>query len=119
MKCVANICIVDGSKEQAFNFCCTAAANMLLSMMALVIESRNRRVPRRVGITYGPLVERDRKRSEHLDDLIWRNDITCINMLRLRKSSFFRFCKLFRDRGLLRNKLLCFYIQLDTILEIG
>lgn len=82
-----------------------AAANMLVSMMALIIESRNRRVPRRVGITYGPFVERHRKRSEHLDDLIWRNDITCINMLRLRKSSFFRFCKLFRDRGLLEDTI--------------
>ncbi|XP_040381130.1 uncharacterized protein LOC107304789 [Oryza brachyantha] len=81
-----------------------AASYMLLSMMAMVIESRNKkrkRVPRREGITYGPIDERDRKRFDYLNDKIWKNDTICVNMLRLRRAPFFRFCKLFRDGGLL------------------
>ena len=49
--------------------------------------------------------ERDRMRFEYLDTKIWRNDTTCIDMLRLRKDSFFRFCKLFRDRSLLEDTI--------------
>nr|CAE03671.3 OSJNBa0042N22.14 [Oryza sativa Japonica Group] len=45
--------------------------------MAMVIESRNKkrkRVPRREGITYGPIDERDRKRFDYLNDMIWKNE---------------------------------------------
>jgi hypothetical protein len=94
-----------------------ASAHMLLSMMAMVIESRKRkRDSRRVGITYGPMEERDRMRLDYLNTKIWMSDTTCVNMLRLSRSSFFRFCKGFRDRGnlkiqytcVLRNKWPCF-----------
>ncbi|XP_015611049.1 protein ALP1-like [Oryza sativa Japonica Group] len=81
-----------------------AASYMLLSMMAMVIESRNKkrkRVARREGITYGPIDERDRKRFDYLNDKIWKNDTICVNMLRLKRAPFFCFCKLFRDRGML------------------
>src|SRR5436190_16483841 len=79
---------------------------MLLSMMSMVIQSRKRqrRAPRE-QIRYGPIDERDRKRIEFLNDKIWKNDVTCVNMLRLNKASFFRFCKLFRDRGLLQDTI--------------
>ncbi|XP_040384639.1 protein ALP1-like isoform X1 [Oryza brachyantha] len=84
----------------------TAAANMLLSMMAIIIESRKRkRVVRREGIKYGPMDERDRIRIEYLDTRIWGNNILCVDMLRLRRDSFFRFCKLFRDRALLEDTI--------------
>ena len=85
-----------------------AAAQMLLSMMSMVIQSRKRqrRVPRE-QIRYGPIDERDRKRIEYLNDKIWKNDVTCVNMLRLNKASFFRFCKLFRDRGLFKTRYIC------------
>jgi hypothetical protein len=73
-------------------------------MMAMVIASRKRKHDEtRVGISYGPIVERDRMRMEYLDAKIWKNDITCINMLRLGRDSFFRFYKVFRDRGLLED----------------
>jgi hypothetical protein len=81
-----------------------AASYMLLPMMAMVIESRKKkrkRVPRREGITYGPIDERDRKRFDYLNDKIWKNDIICVNMLWLKRAPYFRFCRLFRDRGLL------------------
>src|SRR5438105_15819091 len=83
-----------------------AAAQMLLSMMSMVIQSRKRqrRAPRE-QIRYGPIDERERKRIEYLNDKIWKNDVTCVNMLRLNKASFFRFCKLFRDRGLLQDTI--------------
>jgi hypothetical protein len=84
----------------------TAAAHMLLSIMAIVIESRKRkRRPRRETITYGPLDERDRMRIEYLNNKIWKNDVTCVNMIRLNKECFFRFCTLFRDRGLLQDTI--------------
>jgi hypothetical protein len=69
---------------------CVAAAHMLLSMMAMVIASRKiKRNEIRVGISYGPIVERDRMRMEYLDAKVWNNDITCINMLQLGRDSFF------------------------------
>jgi hypothetical protein len=85
-----------------------AAAHMMLCMMAMVIRSTNtnRHAHAPVGqITYGPIDERDRKRFEYLNDKIWRNDVTCVDMLRLNRGSFFRFCKLFRDRGLLEDTI--------------
>lgn len=44
-------------------------------------------------------------RFEYLNSKIWKNDVTCVNMLRLNKASFFRFCSLLRDRGLLRDTI--------------
>lgn len=50
---------------------CATAAYMLLSKMATIIQCRKRkRDARRVGITYGPLEERDRIRLEYLDNKI-------------------------------------------------
>jgi hypothetical protein len=52
---------------------CVVAAHMLLSMMARVIASRKRKCDEtRVGISYGPIVERDRMRMEYLDTKIWK-----------------------------------------------
>lgn len=76
---------------------------MLISMMAVVVESRKRK--RREHITYGPMFDRDRMRIEYLYNKIWKNDTTCINMLRLRREPFFRFCKLLRDRQLLQDTI--------------
>ena len=85
---------------------CSAAAYMFLSMVAMIIESRKRkRRASRVGITYGPIEERDRIRLEYLNTKIWRDDTTYVNMLRLNRACFFRFCNLFRDRGLLQDTI--------------
>ncbi|PUZ39993.1 hypothetical protein GQ55_9G388200 [Panicum hallii var. hallii] len=84
----------------------TAATHRLLSMMAMVIQSRKRKRREPVEtITYAPIEERDRMRIEYLNNKIWKNDVTYVNMLRLNRASFFRFCKLFRDRGLLQVHL--------------
>ena len=98
---------------------CIAATNLLLSMMAMIIRSRKRtRGSRREGIRYGPMAERDRIRIEYLETKIWFNDTTCIDMLRLRKGSFFRFCKLFRDRGLLEDTIhMCIEEQVAMFLH--
>ncbi|XP_044385890.1 protein ALP1-like [Triticum aestivum] len=42
-------------------------------------------------------------RRDYFDNKIWKNDTTCVNMLRLRREPFFRFCQLFRDRNLLND----------------
>lgn len=88
---------------------CSAAAYMLLSMMAMIIiESKKRKqAARREGITYGPMVERDRMRLEYLENKIWKDDTVSVNMLRLNRAKFFRFCNLFRDRGLLEDTIHC------------
>jgi len=44
-------------------------------------------------------------RIDYLNNKIWKNDTTCVNMLRLRRESFFRFCLLFRDCGLLEDTI--------------
>ncbi|XP_066319323.1 protein ALP1-like [Miscanthus floridulus] len=83
---------------------CSAAAYMFLFMVATVIQSRKRkRRASRVGITYAPIEKRDRIRQEYLDTCIWKDDTTCVNMLRLNRACLYRFCNLFRDRGLLQD----------------
>ena len=96
-----------------------AAAYMLLSMMALIIQTRKcKRGARRIGITYGPMEERDRIRLEYLNNKIWKDDTTCLNMLRLNRDKYFRFCKLFRDRGLLKDTIhLCVEQQVGMFLN--
>jgi hypothetical protein len=98
---------------------CVAATHMLLSMMAMFIASRKRKHDEtRVGISYWSIVERDRMRMEYLNAKIWKNDITCINMLRLGRDSFFRFCKVFRDRGLLEDTIhMCIEEQVALFLN--
>ncbi|PVH62603.1 hypothetical protein PAHAL_3G335000 [Panicum hallii] len=104
-------------KQQLFIY--TAAAYMLLSMMAMIIQSRKRKRRESVEpITYAPIEERDRMRIEYLNNKIWKNDVTCVNMLRLNRASFFRFCKLFRDRGLLQDTIhLCVEQQVAMFLN--
>ncbi|KAK3152499.1 hypothetical protein QOZ80_2BG0159820 [Eleusine coracana subsp. coracana] len=83
-----------------------AAANLLLSMMAMLIRTRKRKKDeQKKRISYEPMDERDRIRFEYLDNKIWKNDVTCVNMLRLKKASFFHFCKLFKDRALLQDTI--------------
>jgi hypothetical protein len=85
-------------------FICAAASYWFLLVAAIVGRSRKRkRVARREGISYAPMAERGRKRIEYLNDKIWRDDTTCVNMLRMNKARFFRFCRLFRDRALLED----------------
>jgi len=99
---------------------CAAAAHMLLSMMVAAVVSRKRQrdETRRIGIPYGPIDERDRVRMIYLNGKIWKNDTTCINMLRLTRASFFRFCKVFRDHGLLEDIIhLCVEEQVGMFLN--
>jgi hypothetical protein len=104
-------------KQQLFIY--TAAAYTLISMMAMIIQSRKRKRREPVEpITYAPIEERDRMRIEYLNNKIWKNDVTCVNMLRLNRASFFRFCKLFRDRGLLQDTIhLCVEQQVAMFLN--
>ena len=71
-----------------------AAAQILIQMMATIINSRKRkRAASREQIIYAPIDERDRSRIEYLNNKIWKNDTTCLNMLRLRRDAFFDFAK--------------------------
>jgi hypothetical protein len=87
-------------------------AHMLLSMMVIIIQSRKRKRQAPVEkISYAPIDVRDRMRIDYLNNNIWKNDVTCINMLRLSKPSFFRLCNLFRDHGLLQDTIHMFVEQ--------
>jgi hypothetical protein len=81
-----------------------AVARFLLSMMVTIIQSRKRkRGEMRQQISYGPMEERDRIIFEYLNTRIWKNDTTYIDMLRLNRDRFFRFCMVFR--GLLQDTI--------------
>jgi hypothetical protein len=83
-----------------------AAAHLLLSIMAAAIESRKRKhhAHAPIGqISYGPIEDIDRSRIAYLNNKIRKNDVICVNMLRLTKGSFIQFCDLIRERGLLQH----------------
>jgi hypothetical protein len=84
------------------------AAQWLLSMMVVIVEYRKRKrhAHTPIGkICYGPIEERDRERVDYLNYKIWKNDVICVNMLRFTRQSFFRFCDLIRERGLLQDTI--------------
>jgi hypothetical protein len=93
-----------------------AATHMLLSMMLMVIQSRKRRqhTPP-YKISYAPIDERDRMRIEYLTKKVWKDDVTCVNMLRLKRESFIfvnflgtvTYCKTLY-MCVLRSRLQCF-----------
>jgi hypothetical protein len=72
-------------------------------MMTMIIESKKRKRSIPIEkITYAP---RDRMRIDYLNNKIWKNDVTSVNMLRLNRASFFHYSKLFWDRGLLEDTI--------------
>ena len=61
---------------------------------------------------------RDRMRVDYLNNKIWKDDTTCLNMLRLNRGKFFRFCNLFREHGLLQDTCnLCVEQQVGMFLN--
>jgi hypothetical protein len=72
---------------------------MFHCMMAVAIESRKRKCHSHAPIgriSYAPIEDRDRSRIDYLNNKIWKNDVICVNMFRLTRPSFFRFCDLIR-----------------------
>jgi hypothetical protein len=96
---------------------CAAVSHMFRCMMVVAIESRKRKCYGHTPIgriSYAPIDGRDRSRIDYLNNKIWKNDVICVNMLRVTRASFFHFCDLLREQTLficmLSSKLLCFYI---------
>src|SRR4051812_45347072 len=73
-------------------------------MAALVVRSGKRK-SRTECISYGLMDETDRVRRQYFEDKIWKDDATCLNMLRLGRGPFFRFCQLLRNRRLLQDTI--------------
>jgi hypothetical protein len=85
-----------------------AAAHMFCCMMAVVIESRKRKRHDHTSIwqiSYDSIEEQDRSRIDYLNNKIWKNDVIYVNMLRVTRVSFFHFCDLIRERGLLEDSI--------------
>jgi hypothetical protein len=59
-------------------------------VIAIVARSKNE-LQEGKGLLTPPMFERDRKGIEYLNDKIWRNDTTYVNMLRMNKTRFFQF----------------------------
>ena len=85
---------------------CAAAAHILLSMMVTVIASRKRKRDkrRRIGISYGPIDERDRVRMVYHNGKIWKSDTTCFDVVELLS---FVFVKCLEPVGCLRTLFIC------------
>nr|XP_051206930.1 uncharacterized protein LOC127322024 [Lolium perenne] len=85
---------------------------------AIVVAVRVLKRKRRPRISYGPMHERDRMRIDYLTSKIWHSDVTCINMLRFNRASFFRLCEIMRERQLLENTVhLCVEQQVAMFLH--
>jgi hypothetical protein len=85
---------------------------------AIVVAVRVLKRKRRPRISYGPMHERDRMRIDYLTSKIWHSDVTCINMLRFNRASFFRLCEIMRERNLLENTVhLCVEQQVAMFLH--
>jgi hypothetical protein len=50
-------------------------------------------------------------RIKYLNNKIWKNDVVCVNMLRLTKESFFHFCDLIQSHSLLQDTMHMFVEQ--------
>jgi hypothetical protein len=94
---------------------------MFRSMMAVTIESRKRKCHGLAPlgrISYGLIEDRDRSRINYLNNKIWKNDVIYVNMLRLTRAFFFRFCDLIRECGLLENFVhMCFEQQVASLMR--
>ena len=80
-------------------------ATVFVVWAAIVVAVPALKRKRRSRISYGPMHERDRMRIEYLTSKIWHSDVTCINMLRFNRASFFRLCEIMRERKLLENSV--------------
>jgi hypothetical protein len=84
-----------------------AAASLASSMVTMYVRSRRSRQSKlrrkKEGIAYGPIVDRDEKRIDFLNNQIYKDDMTCQRTLRLTRASFFGLCQVLRERSLLRD----------------
>jgi hypothetical protein len=51
-------------------------------------------------VSYGPIFQRDQERIANLNWIYNKNDVEAIQMLRMRRASFYKLVKRFRERGL-------------------
>jgi hypothetical protein len=85
-----------------------SAAQLLLQMMAMIITSSKRKMAvSGERISYEPIDERDRIRNEYLNNKIWKNNTTTVNMLRLTRPAFFGFVNFLRIMACFRTPFIC------------
>jgi hypothetical protein len=51
------------------------------------------------------MTARDQERAANLRFIYHSEDIHCVELLRMRRASFFQLCDLFRNRALLRDSI--------------
>jgi len=90
----------------------TAVYAFMMARVRVDEESRPR-------ITYGPMHVMDEERQRNLNLIYNCNDVECVNMLRMRRVSFFNLVRLLRERNLLRDSIhSCVEEQLAMFLHV-
>jgi hypothetical protein len=79
------------------------AAALVSVIQAWILLLHKRAVMRAVfpQVIYGPMLQRDQERIANLNYIYNKNDVEAIQMLRMRRASFYELVKRFRERGLL------------------
>jgi accessory colonization factor AcfC len=78
---------------------------LIATMYAFLLSRMRMHQNSRPRISYGPLRVMDEERQKNLDRIYNCNDIECVDVLRMRRTPFFRLCNLLRIRNLLADTL--------------
>ena len=81
------------------------ALAFITAMYAYMLTRLRLNLSLRPRVTYAPLSAMDEERQRNLNLIYNCNDIECVNMLRMRRASFFHLCNLLRGRQLLRDSI--------------
>jgi hypothetical protein len=76
-------------------------------MMAVITSRERKKAVSGEPISYSPIDERDRIRIDYLNNKIWKNDVTCVNMLSLHYMHFFSFVNFLRIVACFRTPFIC------------
>jgi hypothetical protein len=70
-------------------------------------------------VSYGPMLQRDQERITNLNWIYNKNDVEDVQMLRMRRASFYELVKRFRERGLLSESIhTCMEEQVAMFLHV-
>jgi hypothetical protein len=86
------------------------AAGLVTALYALVWSRLRLKESEQFQISYGPMSQRDEERQANLTLIYNSNDVECVNMIRMRRATFFQLCNLLRSRNLLRDNI---YISME------
>jgi hypothetical protein len=83
------------------------AAALVAVIQAWILLLHKRSVMQAVypRVSYGPMLERDKERIINLNYIYNKNDVEAVQMLRMRRATFYELVKRFRERGLMQDSI--------------